>query len=286
MRCRSCSYPLWNTPAGNCPECGDAFLPSSHTFKRGEVIFQCPDCEAQYFGDTEDGHLNPQEFNCVGCARRLREDECVLFPSDGDMSSIVEYQCPWFDKGLGVSGRWFGTIGWSMAKPTDLANALPGGVVLSGLKFMLITIGVASIFGLIPNVIFVVIPQVANAGVGVGSLMSLAYSLMIPGVVIIGICLEGLLAHAVLRLTGGAANDLGQTMAGIFFGSGPYIVLGIPCLSPCVAPVVLIWSLVGKSIILSNLQQVSIQRGIVAASVIPLMLVIGLVGLMIFTVNV
>ena len=286
MRCKTCSYPLWNTPTGNCPECGDAFLPSTHTFRLGEVIFRCPDCGTNYFGDTEDGHLNPAEFNCVGCQRRLHENDCLLFPSDGDMSSVVENQMPWFDTRLGHLARWFATIGWSMAKPTELGRSIPRDVFSSAFKFVLITTAVASFFGLIPNFIFSIAPSLGNSGIGVGSLLAVMSSLLVPLAVIIFICIEGLIAHAVLRLTGGCAFGLGQTMAGTFFGSGQYLLLGIPCIGPCFTPVVLIWCLIGKSIMLANLQQVSIPRGVVAMAVIPFMVLIGLMAAAYLTVDV
>ena len=75
MRCTECNYPLWNTPAGNCPECGSHFRPSEHAFHVGEVLFRCPDCAQDYYGDDIDGHLRPNEFDCVKCERHLHEDD-------------------------------------------------------------------------------------------------------------------------------------------------------------------------------------------------------------------
>jgi hypothetical protein len=202
------------------------------------------------------------------------------------MSSIVENQLPWLNTRLGFVGRWFRTIGWSMSKPAELGKVIPREVFLPALKFFLITTAVASTFGLIPSVMLDIVPDLAKGGVGMGMVMNVMSSLLIPVIVVLYILIEGLIAHAALKLTGGCTFGLGQTMTGVFFGSGPYILLGVPCLSVCFIPVVLIWCIVVKSIILSHLQQVSVPRGIVAISASPFMILIAALGAAYMTVNV
>ena len=114
MYCRNCDYSLWNIPGRQCPECGDAFLPSEYEFKPGAVKFCCPDCSQQYYGTSYKGHLRPNEFDCVECGRHLEMDEMTLLPAEGwDEHSVGSATSPWVRPNKGLIKRWFCTVGWS-----------------------------------------------------------------------------------------------------------------------------------------------------------------------------
>ncbi|MDG2020356.1 MAG: hypothetical protein P8J59_00245, partial [Phycisphaerales bacterium] len=124
MHCLKCDYPLWNLAPGFCPECGESFDPTGHEFVVGRVRFCCPDCDQTYYGDGANGHLQPDEFDCVSCGRHISERECVIRPLDGD-DEIKSTLAPWYQQNLGFFSRFFRTCGWSMVRPVELGKGTP-----------------------------------------------------------------------------------------------------------------------------------------------------------------
>ena len=106
MRCRTCDYRLWNLLERRCPECGTPFLPSQYEFFPNTIRFRCPHCDQSYYGTGEKGHLDPAEFDCVSCGRRIDMDQTVLEPTAGvDEDQTQTERVPWLERshGTGVS---------------------------------------------------------------------------------------------------------------------------------------------------------------------------------------
>jgi len=127
MRCTRCDYALWNTTERACPECGQPYQPSEYRFVPGRVRFRCPDCGEVYFGTSDDGHLVPPVFDCVGCDRRLAMDEMLLAPGEGVKERDTSPgRLPWLERRhRGVLKAFFQTIGMALVKPHRLMHGVP-----------------------------------------------------------------------------------------------------------------------------------------------------------------
>ncbi len=139
MRCRGCEHPLWGLKPGPCPECGMAFKPSDYRFFPGSVKFVCPGCAQHYYGTSQDGHLEPRSFVCVGCSNALTMDEMVveqLAPHPADPSTpgspqtpalptLIDDAFPLSDPKLSRWSRIVRTWNWSLYSPDRLLRSTP-----------------------------------------------------------------------------------------------------------------------------------------------------------------
>ena len=263
MRCTDCNYPLWNTPAGNCPECGKPFTPSTHTFQVGEVRFRCPDCGQDYFGDDLDGHLRPSSFNCVSCGRHLHEDECLLFPADGDMDAIADVRMPWFDTSRRWLGRWFSTIGWAISQPSKLIDGVPKNSGIGpGVVFLALNATFFCVVWLLPVVLIMGIQRLAATS-------EFLFFLLFPIGICVAVFIQGSVTHGILVLSGGTQYGYSRTMAAATFSTGPFVLCSVPCLGMCVAPLGLIWWLVLMCIMVHVGQGVNGLRATLSSLVVP-----------------
>ena len=267
-------------PAGNCPECGESFKPSDHTFPVGEVRFCCPDCGQDYYGDGEGGHLRPREFDCAQCGRHIHEDDCILLPADGGMDAKVFNRSPWFDQSRGFIGRWLSTVGWSMSRPVDLVRQLPSNERLfgSGMAFAGMTLGFIFLCTL-PVFLLMTLPSIlptpgAGGGLKMGQGLSvMGMSVLGPLIMLVAILVQGVLGHGCLIISGGAPHPIGRTVLVVSFASGPMVLNGVPCLGGCLTPVTLVWALIISILMLMVAQGISAGRAVFA------MLLPGLIGL-------
>lgn len=275
MRCTECNYPLWNTPAGNCPECGSHFRPSEHAFHVGEVLFRCPDCAQDYYGDDIDGHLRPNEFDCVKCERHLHEDDCLLFPAEGDMDTVAEIRVPWMDSSRGRFRRWMGTAGWSMTSPGKLIETVPlSGSSFSGWKFCLCNIAAVFLIGYLPFALLYVIPLMNRGMIGMSEFMTVLW----PIWMVIVLLLQALLSHGFLLITGGKTNGFSRTMSACTFSTGPFLLSAIPCAGSCLSPVSFIWYVISSIIMLQVGHKVSGVRAVFSGLLMPFLLIAFWVG--------
>lgn len=270
MRCTECNYPLWNTPAGNCPECGSSFCPSKHAFRVGEVLFRCPDCGQDYYGDDNDGHLRPSEFDCVKCGRHLHEDDCLLFPAEGDMDTVAEIRVPWMDASQGRFRRWMGTIGWSMTSPGKLIESVPlSGSSFSGWIFCLWNIVAVCLFGYGPMLLLIFIPAMNRGAIGAYEFLYVLFPLSL----LIFVLFQALFSHGFLLITGGKTQGFSRTMSACTFSTGPFLFSAIPCAGSCLGPVSFIWYVISSIIMLQVGHKVSGVRAVFAGLLMPFLLI-------------
>ena len=249
MRCRTCEYPLWNLSTRQCPECGTPFVPSEYEFMLNSVKYCCPDCGQEYYGTGINGHLVPVEFDCLNCHRHLHMDEMVLLPRDGVSERQTEFQSiPWIDRSRrGYISSWIRTIGWSMAKPRQLAEGFPiEGGLGHAFKFAISL----WIFGLLLGLsIFIALVIAISLGTGSGFGLYDAYRMLflVGSSIVIGLLgtlIWGVIAHLILAITGGATYPINRTLALCYLANGPMILLSVPCLGVyCFGPVGLSWAL-------------------------------------------
>ncbi|MDG1360796.1 MAG: hypothetical protein P8P71_10175, partial [Phycisphaerales bacterium] len=260
MRCKKCDYPLWNLSPGACPECGDAFRPGDFEFRIGEVRFCCPHCDQAYYGDTDEGLLDPASFECVGCKASIEQDECIIRPLEGD-DAIESTVAPWFDNTRGLFKRTIYTAGWAMVRPGDLARGIPrNSGPGAGLVFLLLINVLSLVVGFLP-ILFVIMAvplwtgglnAVGGPGFGMAAGVISVFGGLALAASVFGVLLIALIGHLILRLTGPVQDGLGRTVSLACFGSGPVLIVAIPCLGPyCGSQVSGIWAIVSTILLIA-----------------------------------
>ena len=275
MHCLKCDYPLWNLAPGSCPECGTPFKPTDREFPVGRARFCCPDCDQAYYGDGPEGHLQPSEFECVSCNRHLTEDDCIIRPLEGN-DEIVSSVAPWFQPSVGLFSRFFRTCGWSMVRPIELGNGTPlTSSTASAIGFMAFLQFLGLAVGAFPLLVIVVMgPLVTGAQAGGMTVPMLVGAGGIVLFSIVMILLNACVAHLVLAWTGKLPHGLGRTVTLCCLGTGPAILVAIPCFGPyCGSYVSGIWMIVSTILVLIHGQRVSGWRASVAVLAFPTILV-------------
>ena len=277
MHCLKCDYPLWNLAPGSCPECGTSFKPTDHEFSLGQVRFCCPDCDQAYYGDGPAGHLQPAEFECVSCRRWLSEDECVIRPLVGE-AEIASQIAPLFQPNTTLVKRFFRTCGWAMVRPVDLGKGTPvSSSTMTAVTFMAVIQFLGLVIGAFPLLALVVaMPMIAGGGMPVGGLIFPVLLAAGGGMLltIVMILLNACVVHLVLVLTGGVAQGLGRTVTLCCLGSGPAILLSIPCFGPyCGIYLSGIWMIVSTILLLIHGQRVNGWRASISVLVLPIFLI-------------
>ncbi|MBP7745162.1 MAG: hypothetical protein KA383_03445 [Phycisphaerae bacterium] len=278
MRCGTCNYRLWNLEARRCPECGTPFLPSQYEFAPNSVQFCCPHCGQAYYGTGARGHLVPDEFDCVQCARHIRMNEMVLRPAAHVTEEQTEvYKLPWEERReRGPVRAWWGTVKMALTSPIRLARAVPddcppgaawGFALLTALLY---TAGVAC-----PWAALAVIATTSTGGRWDVELVCglPLVGLVAAATVIVGIAFWGLIAHGVLRLGGRPAGGIGRTYIALCYSSGANALLVLPCVGIYVS---WIWWLISAALMLKETQRVGGGRATLATLVFPLLLIGGL----------
>ena len=133
MRCKTCDHTLWNQPAPRegeprvCSECGAPYSAADFDFGRGKVRFCCPKCSTGYYGTSDKGHLEPAQFDCIGCGTHLTMDRCIIRAHDmaREHEAMQRRELPWLEEGsLGWVRRWWHTAKLSLSNAPQLVPLL------------------------------------------------------------------------------------------------------------------------------------------------------------------
>jgi hypothetical protein len=133
MRCKNCDHALWNQPVPpegterKCSECGAPYALAEFEFARGKVKFCCLQCDKAYYGTSLSGHLEPAEFDCVGCGTHLTMERCVVRAHDmeREFEAMQKRGLPWLEPtGLGWPRRWWLTANLSVSLRAGVAQQL------------------------------------------------------------------------------------------------------------------------------------------------------------------
>lgn len=284
MRCRRCNYTLWNIKDRVCPECGEPFLPSEQDFVVNSVKFMCPHCSQDYYGEGARGHLVPFEFDCVRCANHITMDQMVLMPIAGYDESVTQADLmPWRERArIGYIKAWFKTIYRAMFMPPVLMRLDPGPSVGAAWLFMLIT---HVIYGLPGGLMFVPFLFIGGGGMTPNgpafALASFAIGFFVVLPLVMAL-LWGLIAHAILVMTGPTEHRLGGTFQAICYSSAADIIKVVPCFNVYFFWAGWIWWAVSATMMLQERQQVKGWRACLA-TLLPVGFVAAAgVGLLIF----
>lgn len=278
MHCKSCDYPLWNLTTRQCPECGESFKPGDFEFVPNAVRFCCPHCEQEYYGTTEKGHLEPEEFVCVECVRSIRMDEMILRPrADVSDAQTRPGVMPWFEREhRGRCKAFFQTIGMAMIRPQRLINGVPADssvghalVYAFSTTLVLFTIG-----ALIPGVIWMLAYFGVGGlwgvpGLGISLIWMAPFWLMTFFAVLGLIVFWPMMTHLVLRFTGGCRYSIDRTIHAFAYSAGANAISAVPCFGIMFG---WIWWLISAILMIKSGQKVHGGRATLAVMVLPALL--------------
>ncbi len=296
MRCKSCDYPLWQIKDRQCPECGAAFKPSEFEFNVNSVRFCCPHCAQEYYGTGEHGHLVPGSFVCVKCSNPVTMDEMVLLPADGVSEKQTEVGSnPWLERGKrrGFWSALLGTTGKALITPGRLMQHTPvESSAGSALLYALIAQFLTTLLTVLPLLLFFVFtgamampgpgagqgggPGAAGAVIGASIAMMAGFGVFFLVGWIVSLLVVALIAHGLLRLTGGCAHGVGRTFQAVAYSSGANVISAVPCIGYYFG---WIWWLVSACVAVKDAQRVSGMRACAAVLTVPLLLIAGTIAL-------
>ncbi len=290
MRCRQCDYQLWNLPPGPCPECGEPFLPSDFTLRRGAVQFLCPHCKQAYYGSDPKGHLDPRAFDCVSCGKHIGMDWMTLRPAEGvDPDSVVLDRQPWIDrKQIGFWRGWWRTTFMGMFNPVKLARCTPPDAGLGAAwKFAafnhLLVFGIGGGLYTLFMLLMMLLSFAGGGGGGGGmntAIMLGTLAIMVAffgvfyGVALLFVAIWIGITHLFLKITGGAPRPMHATALSILYTSGAYVTN----LIPCVNNISWLWWPIVAGITLKDLQGVAAWRAVTATLITPVLTVVAFVA--------
>ncbi|MEY3143498.1 MAG: hypothetical protein RLY21_1991 [Planctomycetota bacterium] len=142
-----------------CSECGTPYALAEFEFRRGRVKFCCPQCDKAYYGTSLRGHLEPEEFDCIGCGMHLAMERCVVRAHDmaREHEAMQKRDLPWLEPtNLGWFRRWWNTTNIAVSFQAGIARRLTRspqplravGFVLMNASIAYTTAGLA--YGLLP----------------------------------------------------------------------------------------------------------------------------------------
>lgn len=293
MKCKKCDYRLWRLTTPICPECGEPFRPSEFEFVANSVQFRCPHCDQDYYGTNKrNGHLDPPEFSCISCRRRIHMDEMVLFPTEEvtEEQTRVDHN-PWLErKEKGAVKSWFIAIGRSMFSPGRLMKSTP--LASSTGSAMWFAIFSLIVFGLLSSVTFAVLIMLmgiaggppggpgAPGVFGIGGIFMMLGAFGI-GSLIVYLLLWGLTTHAILRISGDTAGGLGRTFQALSYSAGPNVLTAIPCVGYYFSFISIPWWAVSAILMLIVAQKVSGLRASFSVLALP---ALGFAGVVAFSI--
>lgn len=286
MQCRQCEYTLWEIHGRVCPECGHPFKPSEYEFTPNTVRFCCPHCDQSYYGTDDNGHLVPRAFRCVKCAADIEMDEMVLSPAHNVPAQVVMLNTknPWERRrGFGFFRAWFSTVTMALLKPAQLMRQTsPRASLLGALWFAVFSnilyFVIGSGLGFIAIMIFAG-AMTSQAPMAAGLWFSLLVMSIFGGVaLVLGILIWGLVAHTILRITGGTRHGVNRTLLALCYSSGANALHAVPIIGFYLFALSWVWWAVSATLMLREGQRVSGLRAAIAAVAPPLIGMIVLIG--------
>lgn len=277
MRCRHCSYELWNLVPGVCPECGNQWRFEAYRFRPGRVQFLCPKCEQNYAGTDEQGLPTPREFSCTRCSEAVALSSMRAIPAPGsDGSDAMDDDFPWVERRRIGRGRAFRKTLWrAITAPRTLGSTLPTEPALGdALLFAAWTAFLVSLVTIGPLSIFVAVVMSGTRGVSVGfaGLLGAAGVLLAaPLALLLTAVVWALAAHGILRLTGALARPSVSTLSVTLYAMSAFVLSAVPCLGIYLSWIPTIVMANTMVFALSIVQRVSLKRAALAV-LAPLLL--------------
>ncbi|MSR28333.1 MAG: YIP1 family protein [Phycisphaerales bacterium] len=236
MRCRQCSYELWNMVPGRCPECGRIWSFEEYRFRPRLAQFLCPHCETAYAGTDERGLPTPREFPCRSCGKDISLGGMRALPAPGtDGADAMDDEHLWtVRRRIGRFRAWRKTVWQSLVAPRTVGRTLPEQPrFVDALLLALINAFVATLSCGAPLVVLAGAaimfgggsgaPAMAGLGVNAGALLLVPVGLVATAIV------WGCVTHLILRATGPVKRPLIATVAITLYSTGPFVLSAPPC---------------------------------------------------------
>ncbi|MEX0746255.1 MAG: YIP1 family protein [Phycisphaeraceae bacterium] len=300
MQCRTCGYALWNLSEPRCPECGQGFDLRAYRFRPGTVAFACPSCGALHGGSGEQYlPASSDEATCRACGELMQVRRMSVVPLTDDATAVEAQAMPWDDRRhLGLFRAWWRTFVMVLARPGELAQRTrPASGYGSSYVFALFTHLFVAIVHAVTCGGAMLLMMVSFTGMsGAGGGTELMFILMMVGFIVIGFlgaaAISPLLAtlfiaapaHMILCLIEPnrqrsftvTARNVNYALAPMVFGAVP--LLGLYC-----GWLFYVWTLVASTIMLAAAHRTSGGKAALAVLAVPVLLVVGYVGLIVLT---
>ena len=255
MRCSNCNYSLWNQPAPadgsprQCPECGTAYTVDRYAFAHAGVEFSCPKCSKVYYGTDAKGHLEPREFDCIGCGEHLTMERCTLRPAQGlsDAQAMRVEPLPWLTAPGGLPlGAWWRTVAACISKPSMIAPRSEAiADVGPPIRFLGLTLGIVYAISTAVALLFAVL----TLGLMVGALptgaatapaLTMILVTVINSLVSMAIMVGGLAlaAIAIPRFVAGENLSFHRMFSVLSFASASTVFYLVPICGGLIGPIV------------------------------------------------
>lgn len=282
MKCKNCSYALWNLSTRKCPECGTYFKPSDYDLVPNSVRFCCPHCDQHYFGTSERGHLVPASFNCVSCTQPVEMDQMVIRPVGTNDDGEVEKDVPFRSDPNRLSG-FFRTIWLVMMQPRKIARGIVAAEGTAGGTLFLAAMGLVTTFiGAFLSMVLMmamtsVLPGGAPGGPGGGVPVTGVLGVVLGTSVVFGVVMWIVIAfiwagltHVILSLSGAKKWTFGTTFAVIAYSSGCMVLGWIPCIGSYTQLLGMVWQFVSASVMMAEIHRATPRRAVFAILAPPL----------------
>ena len=270
MRCRHCSYELWNLVPGVCPECGNQWRFEAYRFRPGRVQFLCPKCEQNYAGTDEQGLPTPREFSCTRCNESVALASMRAIPAPGsDGNDAMDDDFPWVERRRIGRGRAFRKTLWrAITAPRTLGSTLPTQpAVGDALLFAGWTAFLVSLVTIGPLSIFVAVGMSGTRGVSVGfaGLSAVAGVLLaLPLALLLTAVVWAFAAHGILRLTGSLLRPSVSTLSVTLYALSAFVLSAVPCLGIYLSWIPMIVMANTMVFALATVHRVSLWRAAIA----------------------
>lgn len=268
MHCRTCGYALWNLPTNVCPECGTTFDLRTYQFQPGTVEFACPVCDHRYLGHGPNYvPSDADEVECLQCHQKVATAQFRVIPLTPDAVAIDPQRVAWEHRHIvGFWKAWWATWKLAVLKPAELGSQLGAG--RSGwdaVGFAALTHGMSSVIGMVVVLVLVAGMMFSSGG---GGGMNWAHISLFSGWVFtmawMLFCV--LTAHVVVKLTGRHRGDWVLTVRALSYAQAPFLLASIPVLCTCTPLLTWIWYVISGTIILSQVQKISLWRALLATA--------------------
>ena len=292
MRCRKCSYQLWNMVPGACPECGQSWSFTAYRFRPGKTQFLCPHCQHSYAGSDSQGLPEPHEFACVECGNAVTLAGMRALPAPGsDGFDAMDDDFPWVERRrIGRFRAYFKSFWQAIIAPRGLGVSLPQRPrIMDALTFAATTAIWACWLCVGPILLFVGV-GLGLGGMGTGGVLvglaGVSGVLVVPPLVVLLLAaMWSLATHALLKLLGGANRGIGVTMATTGYSMSGFGVCCVPCLCIYFAPVGVLIMANSLVFALSSAHGIKLWKSAVAV-LVPLAIVFAIaIGGVIFAIN-
>jgi hypothetical protein len=286
VHCKHCDYLLFNLTQPVCPECGRSFDIERYRFQLGDVSFNCPHCDQEYYGNDERGLPFPRQFTCVQCNQPVALQQMRVEPKHPDAVGVLGDLSPWDrHRKLGLWRAWWGSFTMILLRPSVFFSEHEGSSIKEAWLFATISAYVADIPGFVFQMVMFWIVGAVGGGMGGSPLLfldpfTLAMTLLGPPLyTIVGAAIHTVLIQPALVLLGSEPRPMRFTMCIALYAMGPMALGAIPIMGDLVGA---IWGIITLMVGVRVVHRTNRARAIISV-VWPILLVLGVLCILAYS---